>query len=125
MQAGNSWRIRRAAAAVIAVATLTSAGISAVGVGSAHATNWAPTYTCDTLTNLGPNPVGAPMLEIEGNGNCAASNGAPVTLIDPNPVSLAARSDGTVYHCVTTNYQGQTWVELPVKVLGMLCVLAS
>lgn len=127
MRASNSRRIRMAAVAVVAVTALTSAGVSAVGVGSVHAstTNWAPTYTCDTLTNFGPNRDAPQMLEIEGDGNCAASNGAPATLIDPNPVSLASRSDGSVYHCVTTNYQGQTWVDLPIKVLGMLCVPAS
>lgn len=129
MRGSNSRRIGKAAVAVMAVAVLTSAGASAVGAGSANAdtTNWAPTYTCDTLTNFGPNPDAPQMLEIEGDGNCAASNGAPANLtfpIDPNPVSLASRSDGTVYHCITTNYQGQTWVELPTKVLGMLCVLA-
>lgn len=127
----SSRRIRTVAAATMAVAALTSAGVNAVGVGNANAdtTNWAPTYTCDTLTNWGVNPYGSPMLEIEGDGNCAASNGAPLTVptdpIDPNPVSLVSRADGTVYHCTTTNYEGQTWVDLPIKVLGMLCVLAS
>ena len=131
MQASNSRRIRRAAVAVMAVAALVSAGVGAVGVGNAHAAtpiNWAPTYTCDTLTNWGPNPDAPQTLEIEIDGNCVASNGAPANLsfpIDPDPVSLVARSDGTVYHCGPASYVGQTWVELPIKVLGTLCVPAS
>lgn len=128
MQASNSRRIRRAAVAVMAVAALTSAGVSAVGDGSAHAaTNWAPTYTCDTLANLGPNLGGAGLVVIKGTGNCVASNGAPANppgLGDPNPVSLASRSDGSVYHCVS-DYFGFTFVDLPTYVEGLVCVPAT
>jgi hypothetical protein len=131
MQAGNSHRIRRAAVAVTAVAALTAAGVSGVGAGSARASipvNWAPTYTCDTFTNWGPNPDAPQSLEIEGDGNCVASNGAPdnpSSPFVPIPVSLAARSDSTVYHCSGPAYVGVTLAELPIKVLGMLCVPAS
>lgn len=131
MHATNSRRARRAAVAVMAVAALTGAGVGAVGSGSAHAStpiNWAPTYTCDTFTNWGPNPDDPQALEIEGDGNCVASNGAPTDLsfpVVPIDVSLAARSDSTVYHCYGPGYIDQTWVELPIKVLGTACVPAS
>ena len=131
MHATNSRRITRAAVAVMAVAALTSAGVSAVGVGSARADvtiNWAPTYTCDTFTNWGPNPAESQVLEIEGDGNCVASNGAhtfPNSPVVPFPVSLAARSSSTVYHCYGPGYIDLTLVELPIKVLGTACVPAS
>ncbi|MBV9448940.1 MAG: hypothetical protein JO345_23885 [Streptosporangiaceae bacterium] len=137
MQASNSRRIRKVAVAVMAVAALTSAGVSAVGVGSAHASNngvgsvggdtqqWAPTYTCDTLANLGNN-LGSPgAVVIKGTGNCVASNGAPTaTGFDGNDVSLVARSDGTVYHCYA-GYLGATFVNLPTSVESIECIFVS
>ncbi|HEX6526759.1 MAG TPA: hypothetical protein VF070_43110 [Streptosporangiaceae bacterium] len=121
---------------MISVAALTSAGVSAVGVGSAHASNngvrsvggdpqqWAPTYTCDTLANKGNN-LGSPgAVVIEGTGNCVASNGAPTGPFDGNDVSLVARSAGTVYHCYA-GYLGFTFVNLPTSVESIECLLAS
>jgi hypothetical protein len=128
MHAIISRRTQRAAVAVMAVAALASVGVGAVGVGSAHAdTNWAPTYTCDTLTILGNNLGGAGLVVVKDAGNCVASNGAPTSpagQIDANPVSLVARSGGTAYHC-TSGYLGFTIVDLPAYVEGLVCVPAS
>ena len=126
MQPRSYQRISRMAVAAMAIAALTSAGVSAIGTGSAHASinQWAPTYTCDTLTNEGNNTAVPGAVIIKGTGNCVASNGASTTGgFSPVGASLAGR-DGTVYHCYT-GYLGVIFVNLPTFVEGIECVPAS
>jgi hypothetical protein len=129
MQSSNSRRISRMAVTAVAIAALTSAGVSAIGTGSAHASSggvdqWAPTYTCDTLAYEGNNTGQPGTVVIKGTGNCVASNGASTTGgYSPVDASLAGR-DGTVYHCYT-GYLGVIFVDLPTFVEGIECVPAS
>lgn len=136
MQINNVRRIRKVRAAAMTVAALAFAGLGTIGSGNAYAgtkgvsagsDQWAATYTCDTLTNLGPNLASPGAVAIKGTGNCVASNGAP----DPvppnfisNAVSLVQRSDGTVYHCYN-GYDAATFVNLPTFVESIECVPAS
>lgn len=138
MQINNVRPSRKVGAAVTMVAALTFAGIGTVGSGSAYAgtqgvstgsdlNQWAATYTCDTLTNLGPNLASPGAVVIKGTGNCVASNGAPDPSppnFIPNAISLVQRSDGTVYHCYS-GYDAATFVNLPTFVESIDCVPAS
>lgn len=136
MQINNFRRIRKAGATVMTVAALALAGADTIGAGSAHAgtqgastgsDQWAATYTCDTLANLGPNLASPGAVVIKGTGNCVASNGAPDPVppnFIPNAVSLVQRSDGTVYHCYA-GYDAATFVNLPTFVESIECVPVS
>lgn len=136
MQMNSVRHIRKVRAAVMTVAALTFAGIGAIGAGSAHAgtkgasasiDQFAATYTCDALANLGPNLASPGAVVIKGTGNCVASNGAPDPVppnFIPNAVSLVQRSDETVYHCYS-GYDAATFVNLPTFVESIACVPAS